>query len=387
VGSFRRRARHEPSRFSASTSLLLDGPRVSHSVLLRVDAGADIGYGHLMRCVALAEAFDTAGVHPVFLLKYCDNQVMARLLSLAFQFETLSRNGSLTSDCQQTSEVIMKLETDGVIVVTDVSHSIMMQDRARYEAYTRFLGKMAGTVAVIDGLSVGDCLSLHLPVPCRYLVIPYLNADQRDLQLHPGTVPLLGCAYFPLRRELVVASNAPRGATDIQRVVVSMGGADPGDLTGKVLDAFSLLTDLQLDIRVLLSGSEAHHPSPGAERRSANGNHTLCFELMSDAFPKILNWADLALIGSGLTRYETALVGTPSIVLAMFPSHVEMVQEFSRAGAAIDVGLGSQATPESIAAVARLVITDPNMRHHMKSEGQKLVDGQGAERLASILTR
>jgi spore coat polysaccharide biosynthesis predicted glycosyltransferase SpsG len=94
-------------------------------------------------------------------------------------------------------------------------------------------------------------------------------------------------------------------------------------------------------------------------------------------------WADLAITGDGLTKYETAVTGTPSIMLSRPESEEFLNEEFEKAGSTVHLGDGSQIGINTLARGIEEILQDFELRTAMSQRGRTLVDGKGLERIIS----
>jgi spore coat polysaccharide biosynthesis predicted glycosyltransferase SpsG len=92
-----------------------------------------------------------------------------------------------------------------------------------------------------------------------------------------------------------------------------------------------------------------------------------------------MRWADLAITGDGLTKYECALLGTPAITLSRPDSDEAMNERFVAAGTSLHLGCGLDAA-ELASAISALRVDAP-CRAQMSRRGTTLFDGRGAERI------
>ena len=96
--------------------------------------------------------------------------------------------------------------------------------------------------------------------------------------------------------------------------------------------------------------------------------------------------ADVAISGAGMTLYELAATATPAVSLTMAPNQRPNAAAFQRAGAALAAGATDH--PDLCATVTghlgRLA-ADAELREKLGAAGRRLVDGQGASRVAREL--
>ncbi|HEX7085428.1 MAG TPA: glycosyltransferase [Vicinamibacterales bacterium] len=94
--------------------------------------------------------------------------------------------------------------------------------------------------------------------------------------------------------------------------------------------------------------------------------------------------ADVAVVAGGVTLYEAAALGVPVVAVPVVAGQRAAVAAFERAGAAI---AASPRSPRGIARAAAALLGDPSTAERLGRSGRRLVDGRGAERVASALMR
>jgi spore coat polysaccharide biosynthesis predicted glycosyltransferase SpsG len=94
--------------------------------------------------------------------------------------------------------------------------------------------------------------------------------------------------------------------------------------------------------------------------------------------------ADLAITAAGQTMYELASAGVPSIAIQVAENQKLNIEGFQKAGFAVRMGSWEQMDESTIMESVNAVL-DPTTRTAMSRNGQKLVDGRGAMRIAEYL--
>jgi len=90
--------------------------------------------------------------------------------------------------------------------------------------------------------------------------------------------------------------------------------------------------------------------------------------------------------GAGVTLSELAATATPAVMIQTEPNQARNVAAFQNAGAAIFAGPAEAADLQArVLATARRLAEDAQLRAHLGAEGRRLVDGQGARRVAKEL--
>jgi RimJ/RimL family protein N-acetyltransferase len=185
-----------------------------------------------------------------------------------------------------------------------------------------------------------------------------------------------------LRREFQKWRKFARKIAPVaKRVLVTLGGADPANVTADLLRAIAQIRDIE--VTVVIGGA-----NPRAESiRSLTLGFPAIIQVETDPedMPKLMAWADVAIAAAGTTAWELAYMGLPNILMILADNQIEVAKALQREG--VSTVLGDRSTsgfPHAVAALQEL-LTDAEIRRHMSEQGQRLVDGAGAGRLAAEL--
>ncbi|MFT5144109.1 MAG: spore coat polysaccharide biosynthesis predicted glycosyltransferase SpsG, partial [Thalassolituus oleivorans] len=161
----------------------------------------------------------------------------------------------------------------------------------------------------------------------------------------------------------------------------SMGGSDPLGLTERVLAALDP-AEIGCVVKVVTGPGylEAHG---GALPDFPDGSVHLA---SPPNLPELMASADLAVVSFGMTAYELAACGTPGIYLGISDDHAESASAFQEAGLGINLGNFMSAGDVDIREAVAALASNAPRRADMGVQGQRLVDGKGAERIARVIT-
>jgi spore coat polysaccharide biosynthesis predicted glycosyltransferase SpsG len=96
--------------------------------------------------------------------------------------------------------------------------------------------------------------------------------------------------------------------------------------------------------------------------------------------------ADLAVSGGGQTLYELAACATPAVAILIADNQRANIDGLSGAGAVVAAGAAGDADlDERVTGTVAHLLNDPARRLGMGSSGRRAVDGQGAQRVASVI--
>ena len=191
-----------------------------------------------------------------------------------------------------------------------------------------------------------------------------------------GTV-LAGYDYVPIsaavRRRRAAALDSAVPAVG-RRVVVCFGGADPGDVTGRLVGA---LAGLDADVEVIVGPSY---------RGSTDGWPVTAVRDPEDLVERLAT-ADVVVLGAGTMKFDAACLGRPSILLAVADDQLPVGPAFAATGAARYLGDGRTIEPAAVARAVGELLLDQAARAALGSRAAEVVDGMGAERIAAVLER
>jgi spore coat polysaccharide biosynthesis protein SpsF len=161
-----------------------------------------------------------------------------------------------------------------------------------------------------------------------------------------------------------------------------MGGSDPAGLTLKAVRA---VDGLEGDFEsVIILGSGFCH---GESLRELLGRTRRRFTVRDDVseMGAAMAKADLAICSFGMTAYELAAMGVPSVYSCLTADHEESASALVAAGMGISVGVDDQDTETRLSASVERLLVDENARGLMSARARELVDGRGATRVAGLL--
>jgi UDP-2,4-diacetamido-2,4,6-trideoxy-beta-L-altropyranose hydrolase len=330
-------------------------------LLVRADANARTGIGHLMRCLALAQEWHSRGGEVTFITACDSGSLRQRLSGGGFQTVLLERCHPDPSDWAVTSEVLARHPDTWVVL--DGYHF-----DPDYQLHIRAVGHR---LLVIDDTA-------HLD---RYYADVLLNqniyASQLDYVCEPYTRLLLGSRYVLLRSEFQAWREWQREVPRVARkVLVTLGGGDPDNQTLKVVRALKHVDVDELQAVVVVGASNPHY----RELEVAIRDSLIEIRLVRDAgMPELMAWADVAVTAGGTTCWEAAFLGLPSVLLVLADNQRDVATGLHERGIATSLGWWEQVNEAEMAQVLGALMKDVTRRIEMSQSGRNLVDGRGGE--------
>lgn len=325
------------------------------TAVFRADGGPGIGMGHLVRSMALAAELSSRG-WKVWLA--------SRELPSVYADEVRESGCGL-------------IHLSGDLDEEFATIADALGDRAKWivlDNYGLRSDWLDGALRVADARLVLD--DLHdRPMTAEMVLNPWFVGGRTMYEgLAPGARLLLGPSFALTRSAFREArKSAPdRDFGPVRRVLVSLGGTDPGGMTGRVVDEVRSVVP-SAEIGVLL----------GSAAGSAGVVSGDSINVLVDPpdVPGLMLRADLAVGAGGGMTWERCEMGLPSLVVSVADNQVEQSEMVAAAGATRHMGPAADLVPGAIAAgLAGLL--DPQVRRAMSERGRQLVDGLGCVRAA-----
>jgi spore coat polysaccharide biosynthesis predicted glycosyltransferase SpsG len=324
-----------------------------------------------MRCLAFADGLG-GDARPLFVARAFESRVAEAIRCRGYEVEELALEVTVEEDARLTRKIAER--TAAQLIVTDLCHRAALEDLPALEAYHRLLARDFFVVSFAEGNLID--------LPGEIMVSPYLRTSYPAPAAGVARLRLVGPQYFIFRREFTVAARAPRTISrEGRRVLVTVGGTDDLGLTARIVRAVRALADAGLSFRIVLGPAYSSELERDVEALLV-GFQGECVLLNYDTnVAEAMLWADLAVSGDGLTKYETAVTGTPSIMLSRPGSEKFLNEEFEKAGSTLHAGDGSLIDIDVLAELIQRVLRDAPLRARMSERGKAMVDGRGLERV------
>ncbi len=339
------------------------------NLLVRADASARMGTGHVMRCLALAQAWQEQGGKALFAAVDLPPALERRLEAEGMDVVRLDVSPGSDEDAARTMALAQK--SRAVWVVVDGYH---------FGADYQQVLKRAGLwLLFIDDYGHAGHYYADL------VLNQNIHADE-SLYRHrePYTRLLLGTDYVLLRREFWPWRGWRREIPEVARkVLVTLGGGDPDNQTLKVIRALQRVEVAGLEAVVVVGGSNPHY----AELEDAIRHSPFAIRLVRNVtnMPELMAWADVAISAGGSTCWELAFFGLPNVLLTLADNQRGIAEMLSKVGVGLNLGWYEDVVNGQVAQALLRLVNDREQRQRMSRAGRDLIDGQGSERVVSML--
>ena len=337
------------------------------NLLLRTEASVAIGTGHVMRCLALAQAWGDAGGRAIFAMAQATPAVEERLRNEGFEVARVHAQVGSAADAEESAELAHQRGASWVVV-----------DGYEFGAeYQTSLKSRGMKVLFIDDNGHAAHYSADL--------VLNQNAHANETMYRSresSTRLLLGPDFALLRREFTSWRGWRREVPALARqVLVTMGGSDPDNITEPVLRG--ILSQPGIHAVVVVGGSNPHLSKLRALVAGAQRNVQLVEDITN--MPELMANSDVAISGAGTTCLEMCFMGLPALLTVLADNQRPAAEELNRRGVAINQGEGTNIQPSALSSYLTYLVKSQDTRKAISERARKMVDGHGAERVVRAL--
>ncbi len=333
------------------------------TAVFRADASPEIGGGHIVRCLTLADALAERGWRCRFAVRAGTLETVPALDGAHHEVLILEPDeaGEPEALADHWPEA-----TDWLIV----------DHYRRGAAFETACRPWARKIMAIDDLADRDhdC-DLLLDQTLGRQAADYANRIAEDCRLLLGPDYALLRPDFPTRR---AAALARRGAADgVRRILVSLGASDPHNVTPVVLEGI-VQSGSKVEVDVVLGAA-----APGladVQGLIERMPQTARLHVDTQKMAALMAEADLAIGAAGTTSWERCCMGLPALLVVLAENQREITDALCRAGGAQRISNGLGTNPRKVADALRALITEPRVVAEMANRCAAVCDGLGATR-------
>jgi UDP-2,4-diacetamido-2,4,6-trideoxy-beta-L-altropyranose hydrolase len=316
-----------------------------------------------MRCLALAQAWRGLCGQAVFAIAEAPAALKSRLANEGFEVACIPGAPGELEDAEITHQLARQLRSSWVVVDGD-RFDVGFLERLRSSA-SRIL--LIDDFADRESFPVDLILNLNLGAS----EVPYRNRGA-EAEL------LLGESYALLRREFT-SWHEPRVFREkSNRILVTLGGSDPENLTPKITESLARIPDHK--IKVIIGPAHAQQgtmpksdfPNVQVECNSSN----MCADMAE---------ADMAIVVAGGTLWELLYMGCGVLSYSRNSVQRQIVEDLERKRALRNLGAVQDFDGCELTKVVEEVERSKQLRREMATIGRQLIDGEGATRVLQHL--
>jgi len=309
-------------------------------ILVLTEAGENVGFGHLTRCQAICQNFESK----YELVVHADSEIKEEGLRV---FPWRNNLGELLAQ------------------YFDVQLVLVDSYLAAKEDYF-FLKKQVKWLFVIDDYD-------RLNYPCEVLINPAISGPNYCNAL--AETVLSGPEWIILRKE-ILSSKIKDKHGELRQICIILGGSDKAYLAQAISKKLCELDFLVIFISGNNSNVKSYKSLLDCEKIKVYGR------LSGDRLAELFVASDLVVSAGGQTLYELAFLGVPFISVQTGDDQFNNVNGFVQHSVSPmhlfsnDVNLIEQLNQ------LLMDLTPPLKRAALSQKGKKLIDGSGAKNIA-----
>lgn len=288
-------------------------------IAIRADGNMDIGMGHLMRCMCIAQELVQMEVKVIF-LPSPDTEIDI-LLRQGFQVLQLKEIRTLGWDLKETLNIIQQKKIDLLIVD---SYRTSLEDFKALRKYTKvlYLDDLYSYDADVDII-----INCNIDADCRM----YFNSQIKDRKVFAGI------EYFPLRKEFDQYLNNPI-REKIANVLITTGSTDPFRCIYQITKSLTIGCFPQINFNVLLGKFYPESYIKELKNHLAQEKNVYFISWGGD-IAKIISTCDLVISSGSSTVFEALSIGVPCITFQFAENHNTECVELDKLGMAPWAGI------------------------------------------------
>ena len=324
-----------------------------------------MGVGHMMRCLALAEAWKLRGGLVVVLTHAEAPALLQRFRDAGLEVQPLQAvQGSLEEAAEAVS---LAAKYHAKWIVLDGYHFT--------PNYCLALKAFGLRLLIIDDLADIDLSAADI----------LLNQNAyAKLEMYPAPSRLLLGSQYALLRPEFLPWRSQRGPEpeEAHHVLITLGGGDPDNVTLRVLHLLAGLTDRRLVVKVIVGAVNPHLESL---RAALPMNHEFEVLVNPSNLPQLMSRAHVAISAAGSSCWELACLGLPMLLIITADNQRGIAARLLEMGLAVCLGWHKDFPKVGTLKCLRDFLEDAPRRRRMSEEARFLVDGRGAGRVVEAI--
>jgi len=352
-------------------------------IALRVDASSQIGTGHFMRCLTLADGLKKRGAQTRFVSRYLPEHLRGMLAAKGHEFELLDSNQN-----DMGLDELAHARWLGISQIQDAADSIQVLSDANWDwlivdhyaldfRWESILRRTAKKILVIDDIADRQ----H---DCDLLLDQNLYANMQTR--YTGKVPahcqlLLGPRYALLRDEFRQLHDQikPRSGP-VQRILVFFGGIDADNYTGHAMEMLSKMDIPGIYVDVVIG---AQHPYRAEIETNCDTQGFVC-HVQTNRMAKLMATADLAIGAGGSAIWERCCLGLPTLTICVADNQRKQITDTASECLLYAPELKGELIP-SIGRHVSALMENGHLRQALSRNGMQAVGGRGVLRVIGNL--
>ncbi|WP_291329277.1 UDP-2,4-diacetamido-2,4,6-trideoxy-beta-L-altropyranose hydrolase [Desulfovibrio sp. UCD-KL4C] len=349
----------------------MDIPLKNWKLIIRADANHSIGIGHVMRCLALAQAWTKHGGKALLVGKIESTALKDRLCAFNIEFIELEESYPQSAN---DSKILLNIAAN-----VGKPSWIVLDGYFLDTAYQNEILKRFHNTLVIDDYH-------HLDIYSATMILNQnFGSEKIEYRTTTKTTVLAGAKYALLRnefREPNIIQKKQTAANQI-KLLISLGGADTNNTSLLVLKALNILPN-NLAITLIIGPENKHTQS--LTQYADKSSHKI--EILSNVsnMAELIAQNDIIISAGGSSCWEICCIGKPLVIIITADNQKMLSNELAKAGAAINLGENHEISEEYISKNIKKLILSPQKITKLSNKSKTIIDGHGVARVINAMT-
>jgi UDP-2,4-diacetamido-2,4,6-trideoxy-beta-L-altropyranose hydrolase len=266
-----------------------------NAVIFLVNANSSIGFGHLKRCLLIADEFSSRSIRCQF-CSYDSDAFAKKAVEKSYPYLLFEEKDDLNQFILESANpsTLLIIDVDDLFFYSQELQELYLSNRVRF-------------------MYISVKVDVHYK--SHFLLNQNIVALTEKYSVEEYTKTFFGPAYFILDDKLSKIRPNPIRATTTH-LLVTFGSADPANVTKKVLDVLGEAKTEFEKIRVVIGGLNKNKEE--IMNHPAITQHPALFEIHvdTDNMYGLMRDSDLAITSLGLTYWELCMHNIPSLVIS-----------------------------------------------------------------------
>ena len=332
-------------------------------VAFRVDASLNMGTGHVMRCLTLAQVLKDNGANVEFICRQHEGNLIDKIRSSGFNVYELelSDEGRVDNKLVHSPWLGVTQQQDSCdcidILKSEKINWLIVDHYGIDKDWQQVLRPYFEKLMVIDDLADRrhECDLLLDQNLLDDMSVRYCNKKPEQCQ------SFFGPQYALLQKDYEILHDKVKvRKSTIENILLFFSNMDLHGLTEKSLLALTQVDASFQNIDVVISKQSAHYEKVKIQVEKLS-NARLYSDLPSLAF--LMEKADLAIGAGGSTHWERLCLGLPSLVITLAENQESVSRDLQKMGLIELIGKADNIDVDMIASAIRKVLLRRDISH------------------------
>ena len=342
-------------------------PLSQSKLLVRVDAGIQMGTGRVRGIHALAREFRQRGGQATIVCSEIPNALRRRIEHDCISVQQTGSPAGTVADNFATQEIIALERPDWLAI-----------DGAAFDVhYVNQIADNIKRISILDGIPRGRA---------NLVVDTGTKSSSGPDHLGNSIQRLTGPAFSLVDRLRTHQPTNRKTAAEAKRILVWLHGPDIDNWTLRTLQSLSDLATKRMTVDCMVDQNYKHFAELENFKRYSNA--TLRIHKNIDRIEPLAERADLAITSGHTGCYSLAYFGIPTILISTPESNQKIISILhqNRAGLSLtDQFESDNSHPPTVFETIKKLLTDQFKRHSLSRHGMDLVDGHGVKRIVNSM--